>query len=76
MSVHNTLALDGQHRARQEFVTVARQHGASVLYTTTILAVNYEEMLTEVLKLEPQKRKNWKRCAGAHCWTERQSAIR
>ena len=60
MSVHHTLALDGQYRARQEIVTAAQQNGASALYTTTILAVNYEEMLTEVQKRKPQKRKNWK----------------
>ena len=60
MSVHHTLALDGQYRARREFVGAAQQHGAGVLYTTSIPAVNYEEMLTEVLKLKPQKRNNWK----------------
>ena len=60
MSVHHTLALDGQYRARREFVDAAQQHGAGVLYTTSIPADNYEEMLTEVLKLKPQKRKNWK----------------
>ena len=60
MSVHHTLALAGQYRARQEIVTAAQQNGASVLYTTTIPAVNYEEMLTEVWKLKPQKSKNWK----------------
>ena len=30
------------------------------MYTTSIPADSYEEMLTEVLKLKPQKRKNWK----------------
>ena len=60
MSVHRTLALDGQYRAYREFSDVARQHGAGVLYTTSIPADSYEEMLTEVLKLKPQKRKNWK----------------
>ena len=60
MSVHHTFALDVQYRARREFAVVAQQHGASVLYTTSIPAVNYEEMLTEVLKLKSQKRKNWK----------------
>ena len=52
--------MDGRHSARQEFASAAQQHGAGVLYTTSIPAVNYEEMLTEVLKLKPQKRKNWK----------------
>ena len=60
MSVHHTFALDGQYSARRELVDAAQQHGAGVLYTTSIPADNYEEMLTEVLKLKPQKRENWK----------------
>ena len=60
MSVHHTFALDGQYRTRREFVDAARQHGAGVLYTTSIPADSYEEMLVEVQKLKPQKRKNWK----------------
>ena len=40
--------------------TLPRQHGAGVLYTTSIPADSYEEMLVEVQKLKPQKRKNWK----------------
>ena len=60
MSVHHTFALDGQCRTRREFVDAARQHGAGVLYTTSIPADSYEEMLVEVQKLKPQKRKNWK----------------
>ena len=60
MSVHHTSALDGQYRTRREFVDIARQHGAGVLYTTSIPADSYEEMLVEVQKLKPQQRKNWK----------------
>ena len=61
MSVHHTLALDGKYRAYRVFIDAARQHGANApLYTTSIPADSYEEMLTEVLKLKPQKRKNWK----------------
>ena len=60
MSVHHTFALDGQYSARREFVDAAQQHGAGVLYTTSIPADNYENMLIEVQKLKPQKRKNWK----------------
>ena len=61
MSVHHTLALDGKYRAYRDFIDAARQHGATApLYTTSIPADSYEEMLTEVLKLKPQKRKNWK----------------
>ena len=60
MSTHHTIALDGRHSARREFASAAQQHGAGVLYTTSIPAVNYEKMHTEVLKLKPQKRKNWK----------------
>ena len=70
MSVHHTFALDGQCRARREFVNAAQQHGASVLYTTSIPAVNYEEMLVEVQKLKPQKRKNLKRHVNEHHWSE------
>ena len=60
MSVHHTLSLDGQYRAYREFSDAARQHGAGALYTTSIPADSYEMMLTEVQKLKPQKRKNWK----------------
>ena len=61
MSVHHTLALDGKYRAYRDFIDAARQHGANApLYTTSIPADSYEEMLTEVLKLKPQTRKNWK----------------
>ena len=59
MSVHHTFALDGQYRTRRESVDAARQHGAGVLYTTSIPADSYEEMLVEVQKLKPQKRKDW-----------------
>ena len=58
MSVHRTLALDGQYRAYREFSDAARQHGAGVLYTTSIPKVNKKESLTEVWKLKPQKGKN------------------
>ena len=60
MSVHHTLALDGQYRAYREFSDAARQHGAGALYTTSIPADSYEMMFTEVQKMKPQKRKNWK----------------
>ena len=61
MSVHHTLALDGKYRAYRVFIDAARQHGANApCYTTSIPAGSYEEMLTEVQKLKPQTRKNWK----------------
>ena len=60
MSVHHTLDLDGEYRAYREFSDAARQHGAGALYTTSLPADSYETMLTEVQKMKPQKRKNWK----------------
>ena len=67
MSVHHILALDGKYRAYRDFIDAARQHGANApFYTTSIPADSYEEMLTEVLKLKPQKRKNWKGALTNH----------
>ena len=60
MSVHSTFATDGNNRARREFLSAAQQQGSSVMYTTSIPPVNYDDMLNKVLKLKPQKRKNWK----------------
>ena len=59
MPTHSTCGLDGNHIARREILTVARQHVADVLATTSTPTTNYERMLAEVLKLKPQKRKNW-----------------
>ena len=70
MSVHHTLALDGQYHARREFEDAANQHGAGVLYTTSIPADTYENMLIEVQKLTPKKRKNLSRRAKEHHWSE------
>ena len=61
MSVHHTLALDGKYRAYRDFIDAARQHGANApFHTTSMPADSYGEVLTEVLKLKPQKRNNWK----------------
>ena len=70
MSVHHTLALDGQYRAYRELSDAARQHGAGALYTTSIPADSYEMMLTEVQNIKTPETQELERLVAEHWWGE------
>ena len=54
-------------RSTQEFLSLGRQHGATILFTTSIPAEHYDKLLNDVMKLKPKKRMNWKSVLANTC---------
>ena len=61
-TVHSTFALNGVNgiAEQRKLINAAKQGGANLMYTTSVPQDNYDKLLSEVQKLKPQKRKNWK----------------